>query len=78
MSKLVTMKDSESSGDRPEFHEEIRKAVNRCSVDTELKIADFILADYVLRCLQNLKEANILARGWEEDHPVIANYNRED
>ena len=37
------------------FREELRKAINKSSVDSELNIPDFIIANYIVRHLDELK-----------------------
>jgi hypothetical protein len=60
MSKLIT-----TGEDRSEFHQKISEAINACSVDTELNIPDFILADYVVKNLHGLKIALQHSAQWK-------------
>lgn len=41
-----------------EFQEDIAKVINRHSVDTELGMADFVLAELVTRTLATVRMAN--------------------
>lgn len=37
-----------------EFREELRFLINRLSIDNTLGAHDFVLSDYLIRCLKNL------------------------
>lgn len=37
-----------------EFREELRCLINRLSIDNTLGAHDFVLSDYLIRCLKNL------------------------
>lgn len=43
--------------DKKRFHEELRAAINRTSMESASDTPDFILADYLLKCLDNYSEA---------------------
>jgi hypothetical protein len=60
MSQLIV-----SGEDRSEFYEKIRESINICSVDNELNIPDFILAEYVLKNLLALKETLQASSTWK-------------
>lgn len=36
-----------------EFTEDLRKAINRNSIDAKLNLPDFVLAEYLVKCLDN-------------------------
>ena len=38
------------------FRKEVEELVNRLSIDNECNTPDFILADYLVNCLQNYHE----------------------
>jgi hypothetical protein len=60
MSQLITNGETES-----EFYGKIREAINFCSIDNELNIPDFILAEYVLKNLLALKQTLQASASWK-------------
>lgn len=46
------------------FRTEVRGLVNRLSIDGECNTPDFILADYLVNCLQNYAEITKLRDVW--------------
>lgn len=46
------------------FRTEVRGLVNRLSIDGECNTPDFILADYLVNCLQNYAETTKLRDVW--------------
>jgi hypothetical protein len=46
------------------FKEEVRAAINRSSIDNELNVPDWILADYVVSNLEALQRLNQLNVKW--------------
>lgn len=60
MSQLIM-----SGEDRSEFYNKIQESINICSVDNELNIPDFILAEYVLKNLLALKEMLQASATWK-------------
>jgi hypothetical protein len=60
MSQLIVSEDTES-----EFYGKIREAINLCSVDNELNIPDFILAEYILKNLLALKQTLQASASWK-------------
>ena len=46
------------------FRTEVRELVNRLSIDGECNTPDFILADYLVNCLQNFDETTKLRDVW--------------
>lgn len=46
------------------FRKEVRGLVNRLSIDSETNTPDFILADYLVNCLQNFDEITKLRDKW--------------
>lgn len=52
-----------------EFKKQLQSLLNRHNIDGHLNIPDFILADYISRCLFNLQMTNcenVSWHGWEE------------
>ena len=53
--------DEQKSG---EFVEKLRHAINSCSMENGSNTPDFLLADYLLRCLDNYDRTVRLREKW--------------
>lgn len=49
------------------FKNELESAINRYSVDNELNTPDFLLAEYLVQCLNNYKDIAVKNKAWHSE-----------
>lgn len=50
------------------FRKELTDLINRCSLENESNTPDFILAEYIMRCLENWTETTKHREDWYGKH----------
>ena len=59
-----------------DFQKEIERLINRYSLDNDLHTPDFIIAEYLVSCLETLRNAVIRREIWDgEIEEVIINHS---
>lgn len=53
----------------PTMFEDFRRALNTHSVDAELSTPDFILAEYLINCLNSYRQAKASTENWHSSPP---------
>jgi len=52
-----------------QFQNELTKLINRHSLENESNTPDYILSDYLVRCLKNFNEASVHRVDWHGSIP---------
>lgn len=60
--------------DKISFGKELEELINRHSIDNDLNTPDFILSEYVIRCLENFSTTTLARDGWVRT-PIQINSN---